>query len=208
MISKLQYITHTIEGKNHIQLCREACEAGVKWIQLRMKNAIEFDWEHAAVECLEICEDFGATLIINDNVEVADRVMAHGIHLGKEDMKPSEARKILGEGKIVGGTANTFEDIQYLVSEGVDYIGLGPFKEPKTKKKLSPILGHTGYKEIIQKCKEHNINIPIVGIGGVEAEDVDELLNDGLFGVAVSGVITNSNDKKKTIKEFNKRLNS
>ena len=74
---------------------------------------------------------------------------ADGVHLGKNDMSPSDARKILGNGYIIGGTANTLDDIERLIKEGVDYIGLGPFRYTETKKNLSPILGIDGYKKIL-----------------------------------------------------------
>ena len=122
-IAHLQFITQPVVGKSTVEVVKAVCDAGVKWIQLRLKNADEFVWEQEAIAVWEVCQDYGAQLIINDNVELAARVMADGVHLGKEDKSPSEARKILGDGAIIGATANTFEDIFVLNEQPVDYIG-------------------------------------------------------------------------------------
>jgi thiamine-phosphate pyrophosphorylase len=198
-IAALQYITQPIAGVSAVEQVRELCSAGVKWIQLRLKDADEFVWEQEAIEIWEACQDFGATFIINDNVAVAKRVMADGVHLGKDDMKPSEARKILGTEAIIGGTANTFQDIITLQAEGVDYIGLGPFKQTETKKNLSPVLGIAGYEGLLAKCKQANITIPIVGVGGIALEDINLLRKSGLHGVAVSGILAKANNKKELV---------
>lgn len=205
-IATLQYITQPINGISTVDQVREICLAGVKWIQLRLKDADEFVWEQEAIEIWEVCQDYGATFIINDNIEVAKRVMADGVHLGKDDMRPSEARKILGEGAIIGGTANSFQDILTLQKEGVDYIGLGPFKQTETKKKLSPILGIAGYEEIITQCQQANITIPIVGVGGVTLEDIKLLRKSGLHGVAASGLLAKAKNKKELVSAMHAEL--
>src|ERR1700758_3328524 len=112
MISKLQYITQDVEGKSHQQLAEEACTVGADWVQLRVKSKSAIEWKKIAMEAVTICNKHKAKLIINDNVSLAKEIGAHGVHLGKEDMNPVEARKILGNNFIIGGTANTFEDIK------------------------------------------------------------------------------------------------
>src|SRR5690606_10032790 len=97
----------------------------------------------------------------------------------------------LGNNKIIGGTANTMEDIQQRIAEGCDYIGLGPLRYTTTKEKLSPILGLNGYKEIIGNLKAKSTDIPkLFAIGAIQLEDVSPLLNIGIYGVAISGLIT------------------
>jgi thiamine-phosphate pyrophosphorylase len=98
----------------------------------------------------EICNGYKATLIINDNVYLAQQIAADGVHLGLTDMGIPEARRILGTYKIIGATANTFEDINSCTKYS-DYIGLGPFQFTTTKQKLSPILGLEGYRSILKK---------------------------------------------------------
>ncbi|MDR2692557.1 MAG: thiamine phosphate synthase, partial [Dysgonamonadaceae bacterium] len=132
---------------------------------------------------------YGADLYINDHVEICRRIGATGVHLGKSDMPPGEARKILGKNFIIGGTANTFEDILRLNAEGVDYIGLGPFRFTATKKNLSPVLGLPGYKQIMEQCAVRGINLPVFAIGGITAGDIPALLNSGITGIAMSSAI-------------------
>lgn len=207
MISKFQYITQEVEGKTHAQLAKEACIAGVDWIQLRVKNKSAEEWTKIAIETLEVCKNYNARLIINDNVTLAKDIGADGVHLGKEDMSPLEARKILGDHFIIGGTANTFEDIKKHVECGVDYVGVGPFRFTTTKDKLSPVLGTEGYRSIINKIKVENISVPVIAIGGITVNDVSQIIETGVYGVAVAGAVTFSENKEQTVKDFMDRLN-
>jgi len=198
MIEKLQYVTQETTELSHIDCVKEACIAGVKWVQLRVKNISDTEYITLAKEARLICDLYDVVLIINDNVEVAKKIGADGVHLGKSDVNPIEARKILGKDKIIGGTANSVEDIRNLINCGVDYIGLGPFKHTTTKKNLSPILGLDGYYTISEqifnllKDGELKTNIPpIVAIGGIELEDIVDLMKTGIDGIAVSGLLTN-----------------
>lgn len=192
MINKLHYISTEKIDKNHLHHIQEACEAGCRWIQLRAKNISDEDYIILAKKAKIITDLHNAILLINDRPNVAVAANADGVHVGKEDISPIEARKILGDGKIIGGTANTIDDIQHLYDCGVDYIGLGPFRFTQTKKKLSPILGLEGYQKILDQCKERGINIPIIAIGGIEPMDVESILQTGVYGIAVSGVIANA----------------
>lgn len=182
-ISRLHYITTTA------QAAELACRGGVRWVQLRVKNLPAAEWHQRALEVQAVCRHHGATLLINDNPALALAIGADGVHLGQQDMPPAEARALLGPQFIIGGTANTFADIERLVAAGVDYIGLGPFRFTTTKEKLSPILGLAGYADILAQCRAAGFTTPVVGIGGVALADVAALLATGLHGVAVSGAI-------------------
>ena len=127
---------------------------------------------------------------------------ADGVHLGKQDMPPAEARALLGPGFIIGGTANTFADIERLAVAGVDYIGLGPFRFTTTKQNLSPVLGLAGYADLLAQCRAAAINIPLIGIGGITLPDVAPLLGLGLHGVAVASAITKAYPVANAINEF------
>ncbi|RNI27228.1 thiamine phosphate synthase [Rufibacter immobilis] len=194
MISRLHYITQDIAGYTHAQLAARACAAGVHWVQLRLKNVSPDHWRQEALDTQAVCQHYGAKLIINDNVALAQEIGADGIHLGLQDMSTKEARKQLGPGMIIGGTANTFEDIQMHAAAGVDYVGVGPFRFTSTKEKLSPILGLEGYQKIISRCRAAGITQPLLAIGGVTAADVPDLLAAGLHGIAVSSVINKSDN--------------
>jgi thiamine-phosphate pyrophosphorylase len=202
MIAHLHYITQDMEGMSHQQLAVNACEAGIDWVQLRVKNSGHDEWLTIAMEVKKICGSYNVKLIINDNVAIAKIIKADGVHLGKADTDPLEARKELGEQAIIGGTANTFEDIKTLVEKGVDYIGLGPYRFTSTKNNLSPILGLQGYKEILKQCKTNNITTPVIAIGGIQPEDVKLLMNEGVYGIAVSSAITFSKNSTETINMF------
>ena len=143
----------------------------------------------------KMCRDYGATFIIDDNVHLTKRIGADGVHLGKRDMPIAEARKILGEGFIIGGTVNSFEDITNILSEATpDYFGCGPFRFTQTKSNLSPILGYEGYREIVGEMREHGITTPLIAIGGITREDIAELLRCGVEGIALSSSIINATD--------------
>lgn len=188
-IKQLQYITHAAPSLTHPQLVEAACKGGLKWVQLRVKDQPFEEWLATARQTKAICDTYGAVFIVNDNVEIAHEVKAHGVHLGKEDMCPIEARQILGDDAIIGGTANTFEDVKKCCECGVDYIGLGPYRFTVTKENLSPTLGVEGYADIIRACKENKINVPIFAIGGIRVEDVGEIVTTGVHGVAIGTAI-------------------
>ncbi len=188
-ISTLHYITQDLTHISHWEQARLACDGGADWVQLRVKNQEYSHWKETALRTQEICKNFGATLIINDNAQIALEIEADGVHLGKTDGSPIEARKMLGEKFIIGGTANTFEDIQFLHEAMVNYIGLGPFRFTKTKKNLSPILGLEGYQSILQQYKMANLSLPIIAIGGITLDDVAMLKATNLHGIAISSLI-------------------
>jgi thiamine-phosphate pyrophosphorylase len=198
-ISRFHYLTQDLPDISHQELAEIACKNGIRWIQLRVKNKPFEDWLQIAKDVKQICNHFQTTLIINDHAEIAKAVDADGVHVGKNDVSVLVARKIVGESKIIGATANTLEDILAHQKNGVHYIGLGPYKFTKTKEKLNPILGLEGYS-IIQQS--NNSSIPIIAIGGIQLEDVQPLMNTGVHGVAVSSVINLADDKPKVISSF------
>lgn len=196
MFSKLQYIS---QGENIYKQTRNiqhALDQGCDWIQLRFKTDNEKQLLDLAEAVKLLCDTYSATFIINDNPYLCQQVDADGVHLGLTDMNVNEARNILDEYKIIGGTANTYEDILLRFEENCDYIGLGPYKFTTTKQNLSPLLGLEGYQNILQKLKEENIHIPIYAIGGIQIQDVENLMKTGIHGIAVSSMITNQIQKK------------
>ena len=198
-ISRFHYLTQDLPDISQQELAEIACKNGIRWIQLRVKNKPFEDWLQIAKDVKQICNHFQTTLIINDHAEIAKAVDADGVHVGKNDVTVLAARKIVGESKIIGATANSLEDILAHQKNGVHYIGLGPYKFTKTKEKLNPILGLEGYS-IIQQS--NNSIIPIIAIGGIQLEDVQPLMNTGVHGVAVSSVINLADDKAKVISSF------
>ena len=194
---RLQFITHCTERYSYVDSARVALEGGCRWIQLRMKDADETLMEETAIVVQKMCRDYGATFIIDDNVHLVKKIKADGVHLGKNDMPIIEARGILGDDFIIGGTVNCFEDIirQRTTDNGQqtlgipDYFGCGPFRFTSTKKNLAPILGLDGYRNIIADMKRNNINIPLVAIGGITKDDISDILKTGVDGIALSGSV-------------------
>lgn len=186
---ELQFITHFTEKYSYYDSARMALEGGCRWIQLRMKDASPEEVEQEALRVQALCRTYHATFIIDDHVKLVKKLHADGVHLGKHDMPVAEARRLLGNGFIIGGTANTFDDVKMHYEAGADYIGCGPFRFTTTKKNLSPILGLEGYRRIVSQMKEAGINLPIVAIGGITREDIPAILQTGVTGVALSGTI-------------------
>jgi len=205
MIPKLHFISQETATLNHLQAIEAGCKAGVKLVQLRIKDKSAKYILRIAGEAKDICNMHGAKLIINDYPAIAKEVGAYGVHLGKEDMPVSEARKIVGD-MVIGTSANTLEDIVNYSKHKADYIGLGPFRFTATKKKLNPILGIEGYKNIMQERSKRGITTPIIAIGGIEAADIPSIIETGIHGVAMSGAIVNSTDIPQTIKQIHSFL--
>ena len=206
MFNKLQYISQGNTVEEQTRNIHQALDGGCKWIQLRFKNH-SADVTFGLAEAAKIlCEEYLANFIINDNVYLAQQIAADGVHLGLTDMSIKEARSILGDTKIIGATANTFEDIQNHIQNGCDYIGLGPFRFTTTKEKLSPILGLEGYQTILNEMKKNELTTPVYAIGGIGLDDIPALMETGIHGIAVSGLITQSENKKKTIKQLKNDL--
>lgn len=190
-MEKLQYISQGLTIEDQELNIRKSLDNGVKWIQVRWKNAPEYEFIRLCEISKELCSKYQTVCIINDHVHIAKEIDADGVHIGLQDMPVEEARFILGEEKIIGGTANTFQDVLQRMAESCDYIGLGPLRFTQTKEKLSPVLGFKGYQDIIQELKEKSLEIPkIFAIGGVLLNDIELLQQIGIYGVAVSGQIT------------------
>lgn len=205
-IEKFLFITQDIENRTHEMQVLEACKGGVKWIQLRIKEKPFEYWLSTAKNVKQICEEFNAKLIINDHVQIARQVEAAGVHLGQNDMHPNDARKILGEEAIIGGTANTFDEVKKHVERDVDYVGLGPYKFTKTKLNLSPVLGIEGFISIVEKCRIENIETPLIAIGGIQIADISDVMSSGMYGIAVSSAISNAKSMNKTAIKFVEKI--
>lgn len=198
----IQFITHSNERYDHVEGAKLALQGGCRWIQLRMKDAMEIDFLRAAKKIRRLCDEYHATFILDDHVEWVGLTGADGVHLGKNDMPVDEARKMLGRNKIIGGTANTFEDVERLSRQGADYIGCGPFRFSTTKKNLSPVLGLEGYRDITAQMKDHDIQLPIVAIGGILHQDIPAIMQTGVTGIAVSGAILNAENPVEEMRLF------
>lgn len=188
--AKIYYISQGKTTEEHLANISAVVEAGCKLVQLRLKEVSEEDYTKTGSKAQQICAKYNALLFINDNIQVAKNCNADGVHLGLTDERPPKAREVLGKGKLVGGTANTLEHCIQLIEEGVDYIGLGPFRYTTTKKNLSPVLGLKGFQSIKNELEKQGYSTPIYAIGGIEKADFEAIYNIGINGIAVSGILS------------------
>lgn len=205
----LQFITNTESKKTPTEQILEAIDGGCRWIQIRMKETSDEEIKKVFYTIKERAKETLTTIIINDRVELVKELGSEGVagvHLGKEDMHPAKAREFLGADAIIGVTANTYNEIEAMRHLDIDYVGIGPFADTKTKKNLSPVLGLEGVAEIMIQVKANGIEIPCVAVGGIKIEDVKPLLAVGVNGIAISGAIANSTDIKEAVKTFIKEL--
>ena len=203
----LQFISHYTDKYSYLDSIRLALQGGCRWIQLRMKDATDDEVRPVAIEAQKLCKQYGATFIIDDRVALVKELQADGVHLGKNDMPISEARRQLGPDYIIGGTANTIWDVKGHYAAGADYIGCGPFRFTTTKQKLAPVLGLDGYRTIISEMEEAHIHIPIVAIGGITEEDIPDILQTGVSGIALSGTVLRADDPVQKMKQLINTVN-
>ena len=183
----VQFITHYTEKYSYLDSARMALKGGCRWIQLRMKDAGKEEIVSVAMELRNLCNDCGAIFIIDDHVELVREIGADGVHLGKNDMSVAEARRILGDEYIIGGTANTYEDVKKHWLNGVNYIGCGPFR----------------YKEIIRKMQEEKIcHLPVVAIGGITFADIPAIMQTGVTGIALSGTVLRADNPVEEMRKI------
>lgn len=202
----LQFITHPSDKYSIAEEVKMVIEGGCKWIQLRMKEASYDELRDTALEIIPICRENDVILVIDDNVELVKELRVHGVHIGKEDMSPAKAREYLGPHAIIGVTANTATDIINMRGIDVDYVGLGPFRHTTTKTKLSPTLGIEGYRDIMSGVTKAGSELPVVAIGGITLDDIDDIMSTGVQGIAVSGTIINAPDPVEYTREILSKL--
>ncbi|MBO4994816.1 MAG: thiamine phosphate synthase [Muribaculaceae bacterium] len=202
----LQFITHESDRYSIVEEAQMAIEGGCRWIQLRMKDATDEEVRNVALEIIPMCRESDTFLIIDDRVNLVNDLKVSGVHLGKDDMDPLEARELLGPHAIIGITANTADDLLKYKGKDIDYAGVGPFRFTTTKKNLAPQLGLDGYRDIVSQLKASDMTLPIVAIGGITIDDVDPLLQTGVNGIAMSGAIINADDPVLYTADVMKRL--
>ena len=201
-IEKLHFITHDLPHYPHVEQVQVACEAGAKWIQYRCLSKADGELLKDIIPIAEICDDWGATLIVTDHVHLKDKADIQGFHI--EDMGADfiTLRKQIGEEYTLGGSSNTIENLIRLVNEGADYAGFGPFNITTTKPNNSPLLGLTGYGNAMESLKNAGINFPVLAVGGITLADVEPLLETGIYGIAASSAINQSENLYEAYQDF------
>lgn len=198
----IQFISHYTDQYSYLDSIRLALDGGCRWVQLRMKDASIQDILRIGKEVRRLCDSYQATFILDDHVELVRELGADGVHLGKKDMPVAEARKTLGNDCIIGGTANTFDDVKRHYEASANYIGCGPFRFTTTKQGLAPVLGLEGYRSIIAQMSAEGIDLPVVAIGGITAEDIPAIMQTGVSGIALSGAVLRAADPVAEMKRL------
>jgi thiamine-phosphate pyrophosphorylase len=201
-IEKLQFITHDIEQLSHVEQARIACEAGAKWVQYRCLTKTDEELLKDINAIAEICDDWGATLIVTDHIHLKGQADIQGFHIEDMDADFVSLREQLGEETTIGGSSNTLEGLIRLAKEGADYAGFGPFKITTTKPNNAPLLGVKGYADAMISLKNSTIELPVLAVGGITLEDVPALMATGIFGIAASSAINQSENMLDTYLEF------
>ncbi|MBA3648744.1 MAG: thiamine phosphate synthase [Chitinophagales bacterium] len=201
-ISGFHFLTQDLPHYSHEKQVQTACEAGVKWIQLRIKNRNEEEWLQIAEHARAITAQFDVKLLINDHPYIAKKIGADGVHLGQDDMPWTEARKILGRDSIIGLSTHTMEQLLDLKNAEIDYVGLGPFRLSGTKQNQYSFLQAEGIKTIISGARKAGMMKPVIAIGGIQLTDVESIFGVNANGVAVSSAVSLSGNPGQSIREF------
>ena len=187
MIPKLHYISQGNSPKEHLDNIQKACSSGVELVQLNLNKISEKKYLKLAKEAREITSHFQTRLILKDHFKIAKEVKADGIHIEKTDFCATTALEHLYTWQIIGGTANTLQDCESLISKKVDYIILNPFKVSNNEVNGLTTLGLNGFSLIVDALKTET---PIIGAGAIAIDDVKDILKTGISGIAVSNEIT------------------
>lgn len=205
-IEKLHFITHDIPQRSHVEQVQIACEAGAKWIQYRCLTKTDDELLTDINLIAEICDDWGATLIVTNHIHLKGKADIQGFHIEDMDADFVALRKQVGEEYTLGGSANTVENLIRLAKEGADYAGLGPFAITTTKPNNAPMLGYKGYAYAVEQLQLKNIDFPFLAVGGVSLLDIPSLMETGVYGIAASAAINQAENMYEAYVDFYKAI--
>ena len=185
-----------LNGRSLKEVVKESLDGGVTFLQLRDKNSDDETFLQEAAELQELCRDYKVPLIINDNVEIALKMNADGVHVGQSDIKGRDIRAMIEPDKILGISVGTVEEAQAAEKAGADYIGVGAVFGTSTKKNARNLS--------LEKLQEisSSVSIPVVAIGGINASNLMELAGSGVDGVAVVSAIFAAKDPGQATREL------
>lgn len=194
-----QYI---VKGLSHVQIAEAALSGGARFIQYREKLLSKRESYNIALELKNLTNKFNAALIINDDVDIAMAVNADGVHLGHEDLPVQTARSVLGENKIIGLSTHSLKEAEAAQDSGADYIAIGPIFKSTTKDVSSPLGA-----DIIRAVKKIS-KLPVIAIGGINEENVGDVMQAGADGAAVISAIISKPDITASVREFIRKIES
>lgn len=184
-------------GRGVIPTCRLALETGVRFVQLRDKNASTADLYKTGMELRALCDEYSAWFVVNDRIDVAQAVGAHGVHLGQSDMPAGPARSVMGHEAVIGVSVRTVSEARAASEAGADYIAANLVFSTDTKKDLGEPLG----LDMVRKLSEAS-SLPLVAIGGIKPVNAASVIDAGCVGVAVVTGIMNSASPAMEVKRY------
>jgi thiamine-phosphate pyrophosphorylase len=202
-ISKFHYLTQDLPNRSHIEQAEIACSAGANWLQYRCLTKTDEELIAEISQIADICDDWGATLILTNHYHLLDKVDAQGVHIEDFDADFKSIREAIGEDKTFGASATNLEALLKVQATGVvDYCGYGPFRHTDTKPNNKPLLGFEGYRQL----QKQPIEIPVIAVGGITLNDVETLIQTGIYGIAVSAAVNLAIDPGAAVKEFYRKI--
>lgn len=203
-VPRLHVLTdETIQSRwSHLELARMALAGGADGVQFREKRPrTTRELLEVAGAIAEACRSTGGILIVDDRADVAAAVGARGVHLGRDDLDPETARRILGPTALVGRTANSYEEAASVWHGPVDYLGVGPVFGTTTKANPAPPLGLEALRAI---CRDSPV--PVIAIGGIEPDRIGEVIAAGAYGVAVASAVVCAEDVAAAVRACRQAL--
>lgn len=189
---------HWLKNQTLEQQVEEAIKGGATFVQLREKNADEKEFLELAYKVQAVCRKYNVPFIINDNVELAKKVNADGVHVGQSDMNANDVRSIIGNDKILGVSAQTVEQALLAQKQGADYLGVGAVFATNSKDDAD----YVPYETLKEICSA--VKIPVVAIGGISLNNMSELKGSGIAGISVISAIFGADD----IEDASKKLHA
>jgi thiamine-phosphate pyrophosphorylase len=185
-IGRFHVLTDTLlqTRLSHVELAERVIAGGADTIQFRQKQGATMEMIRIAGQMQALCQRAGVTFMVNDRVDVAIASQADGVHLGQDDFPIPLARKLLGEGAIIGGSAGNMEEARKCLLEGADYIGFGPVYPTTSKEDAGPAGGLGLLKQVVK-----SIPLPVIAIGGITTENLPLIMQAGAFGIAVISAV-------------------
>lgn len=187
---------HWLNGETLYSQVEKALKGGATFIQLREKKLDESSFLEEAKEIQKLCKEYNVPFVINDNVEIAKKINADGVHVGQSDMEAQNVREILGDDKIIGVSAQTVEQALLAEKHGADYLGVGAVFKTGSKDDAEEV----SHDELERICKA--VSIPVIAIGGITHDNVKELAGRGIVGIAVISAIFGQKDIENATKEL------
>lgn len=182
---------HWLGGRTLYDVTRESLEGGVTFLQLREKDLEDESFYEEAVKLQAMAKEYGVPFVVNDNVDIAVRMNADGVHVGQHDMEAGDVRALIGPDKILGVSAQTVGQAVLAEKRGADYLGVGAVFPTSSKDDAEEV----SYETLKEICRA--VSIPVVAIGGITLENIPALAGSGVCGIAVISAIYASDDIKK-----------